>query len=112
MRTIHNYKLQTETWESQSKAGRYNPATEIVYRDKRGIHTYTTGAGTSDSINVFREGEETYILIVNDQLGYAALEIPGSIEVVFFQSTYSELREDFHELSPITQVKILLSYYS
>ena len=75
MRRIYCYAIHKETYEDQIAAGRWNPCLEIVFRDWRGNHTHKIGAGRSDVIHVYREGNETFVLSVNDPLGYVGLEV-------------------------------------
>ena len=75
MRRIHCYAIRKESYEDQIAAGRWNPCLEIVFRDRKGEHTHKISAGNSDVIHVYREGNETFVLSVNDPLGYVGLEV-------------------------------------
>ena len=55
--------------------GAIEPCLEIVFRDWRENHTHKISAGHSDVIHVYREGNETFVLSVNEPLGYAGLEV-------------------------------------
>jgi hypothetical protein len=70
-----NYKLTKEPYEEMNEAGRFNPCLEITFRDKKGMHKHKISAGYSDEIYVFRECDETYVLIQNTKLGYVGLEV-------------------------------------
>ena len=109
MRTIHNYKLEKETWESQRIAGRYNPATEIVFRDKRGIHRHTIGAGNSDNIHVFREGYWTIVLSVNYGLPYCGIEIFDGDMAFYDTFVQGEPATEYVDLTPINMTKALMA---
>ena len=91
MRTIHNYKLGKESWDAQREAGRYNPATELHYRDKTGKHAVTLACGDSDDVTILRDGHTTYALSLNTGLGYAGLQaFDNGAETgsVFLQNDY------------------------
>lgn len=69
------FAVQKETYEEQSDAGRYNPGLVLLFRDKAGKHRMHISAGGRDIIDVYRHGEETYVLTKNRGLGYVGLEI-------------------------------------
>jgi len=75
MRRVYSHTIRKESYEGQIAAGRWNPCLEIVFRDRRGKHTHKISAGNSDVIHVYRDGSETYVLSVNDSLGYVGLEV-------------------------------------
>jgi hypothetical protein len=83
------FKLCRESYESQSKAGRYNPARVVKVDSER----FLIGAGTNDDVDVFKEGGPYLVLVVNRGLGYCGLEVfsPGDCEPsgeVFLQADY------------------------
>ncbi len=114
MRTIHYWKVQEESYENQRKAGRYNPAREILYRDKTGNHMVAIGAGTGDAIDMFREGIDTIIMSTSYRLNYVGIEVFRDGELIhdrFLQDDW-ELGEvlgigDVDDLEPITIAKRL-----
>jgi len=69
-----SYKLKKESWDDMIEAGRLNPSLEIIFRDKKGSHKHKIGSGYSDDIYAYREAEETFILSLNEGLGYISLE--------------------------------------
>lgn len=73
MRTapLYSYEFERETLDEQREAGRWNPATVIVWRGQR----YTIGAGTADDVDVFTEGGALYVLARNRGMSYAGLEV-------------------------------------
>ncbi len=72
MRTVQNYKLDKEDWDQQCDAGRFNPATTVIIESGP---TLTIGAGDSDVVDVFHEGDRYYITAVNYGLDYAGVEV-------------------------------------
>ena len=112
MRTIHNYKLSLESWESQRDAGRYNPATVITYRDRHGIHNHVIGAGNSDQITVVRDGEHTIVLAANDSLGYCGIEVFDGSSMVFDQFLQGDEATEPLDLCPINIIKYLLQWWN
>ena len=74
MKRVTRFSIAKESIEDMCKAGRYNRALEITFRDRTGIHTHKVGAGDSDEIHVYREETITYILSHNEGLGYFGLE--------------------------------------
>lgn len=84
------FQAKKETYEEQRAAGRYNPGLVVLFRDRTGNHRVHIGAGYSDNIEVYREGDETFILSKNYRLGYVGLEIfQGSRQVgeMFLQNS-------------------------
>jgi len=75
---LADYRTELESWESQRTAGRYNPAT--VLKVDGHAAEYTLGAGRSDSLTVFVQGNEILVLSVNHGLGYVGLEIFDSAD--------------------------------
>jgi len=75
MKTITNFTIDEENYESQLAASRYNPGLEVTFRDKRGAHTVPISAGYSDQITVYREKELTIVLSTNKGLCYAGVEL-------------------------------------
>jgi len=68
-----------------------------------------TNAGTHDELHTFQEGNELFVLAVNEYLPYIGLEVytPDSDypnREVFFQE---ESAEEFMRYVPINQAKIL-----
>jgi hypothetical protein len=71
MRKYNNYKFRRETYEKQSKARRFNPATELV--TPKGV--FTLGCGESDAVHVFTENSLLYVVSLNTRYDYVGLEI-------------------------------------
>jgi hypothetical protein len=69
------YSVEKETYEEQSDAGRHNPGLVLLFRDKTGRHRVPISAGYRDEIDVYRQGDETYVLTKNRGLDYVGLEI-------------------------------------
>ena len=116
MRTIKDFKLQNETFEDQRKAGRYNPALELIFRDKKGFHTVKIGAGTSDRIYVFREDWETIVLSINSGLNYAGIEVFNGREHLgekFVQYDY-EIQEylGIKDVDDLTEINVAKRLYN
>jgi len=89
------YNIEKESIDEQIRAGKFNPCLKLTFWDKAGTHTHIVGAGYSDTIDVYREGQETFVLTRNFGLGYIGLEIfDGQILVgeMFIQND-SEVEE-------------------
>ena len=54
-------------------AQHYNPHDNVVVRVNRKPWELETGAGSSDDVDVFAEGDRIYILSMNHRLGYVGL---------------------------------------
>lgn len=110
MRTlsISEYEFETETYEEQRAAGRYHPASVIVWRGYR----HTIGAGTSDDVNLFEEGGRLYVTATNKGLGYIGLEIfeDGEPAGDTFTQDYDDPGAYILGLSPIYAAKRLAEY--
>lgn len=59
-----------ESAESQSKAGRYNPARVVKYRGRR----HVLPAGDGDDWFLLKEGERVYCVSINRRLGYCGVQ--------------------------------------
>ncbi|KPK74221.1 MAG: hypothetical protein AMJ84_00070 [Acidithiobacillales bacterium SM23_46] len=109
MRTLKpfEYQLDRETWEEQRAAGRYNPATVVIWRG----HRYAIGAGTGDDLDLFEEGGALYVLARRDSLGYAGLEVFRDGERIADTFTdYEEQAEYINGLSAIYAAKRLANW--
>lgn len=73
MRTlsINAYELETETSDEQREAGRYHPASVIVWKG----HRHSIGAGNADEVDIFTEAGGLFVLARNRGLNYAGLEV-------------------------------------
>ena len=113
MRRIHNYEIRKESFEDQLAAGRYNPALEITFRDKTGVHTHTLSAGHSDAIDAYHEGLCTYVLCRNFGLGYFGLEVfQGSEKVgdMFIEAHQVGDTIGRDDLAPFNAIKRMAEY--
>jgi hypothetical protein len=114
MRTINSlkYNIYGESLEQQRQAGRYNPASVILYKRKE----YTIGSGTTDHIHVFREDEFLIVLSINYHMGYAGIEAFDTTSdksaELFYQDS-QDLNEyvgkNWDELSEITLAKRMMN---
>jgi len=75
MRRINKFTINKESTEDMIKAGRFNSSLEITFRDKTGKHTHKLSGGYDDTLDIYREGLETFILSTNSRLGYVGLEV-------------------------------------
>ena len=113
-------KLVNESWKSQSKAGRLNPATVLLIRHKGKKVRCVLGCGSSDSISVFLRSDLLFVVNVNHGLQYAGLQVFDladnygmdgcPIGEVFLQADYEiagVLGPRGTDLSPLTIAKRL-----
>ena len=75
--------------DAQTKAGRYNPATIITFKERE----YLSQAGNSDDAYYYYEHPFLYELVINHRLGYCGIskydatgDDPGLINYDFFQN--------------------------
>ena len=113
MWSLNDYTIERESVDDMIQAGRFNPCLEITFRDKNGKHTHKLGTGSKDSLYVFREGLETYVLSKNRGMGYIGLErFKGSEKIgEMFIEDY-EIKETLgsEELAPFTIIKRLRGF--
>lgn len=124
MRTFHDYRLVSESFESQCKARRYNPATVLRMKHKGVKRRFVLGCGSNDNVTVLREGDLLFVVSVNHGLEYAGLEVfdlgevpdedqHGPMGIAFLQADY-EIAEILGprgvDLTPITIAKRLADY--
>ena len=96
---IPNYKIVKESYESQKKAGRYNPGLELVTGKLRA----PIAAGDGDDIEVRQEKDIIYVLCRNYSLGYIGLEVflkqPQQInQLVFVGEVFLQDESDIEEV--------------
>jgi len=96
----------------------YNYPLVVAYKNKRVL----ISSSKSDSIHLFRIGDQTIVLSTNFNLEYAGVEVVDwehgkVIANVFFQNINDYpmglgdyLKKDFFEYAEINQAKILLEY--
>ena len=81
MQRFYDYKICRESAESQRAAGRYNPASvllwESTYKRVKSRHRLILDAGESDYITVYRDKREglVFILSVNYRYDYCGLQV-------------------------------------
>ena len=75
MKTIHNYTFDLESLADQLEAKRYNPATELHRRDRKGKYKVTLGCGSSDDVSVYLDSGLMVVLTVNRSLDYCGIEV-------------------------------------
>ncbi|MBI9086080.1 MAG: hypothetical protein JEZ11_20950 [Desulfobacterales bacterium] len=112
MRRIYSHTFAKESQEDMFAAGRFNPCMEITFQDRNGKHTHKLSSGTGDVIHVYREAGETFVLSVNDPLGYVGLEVfDGRYRVteVFLQGDQVKEVLGRDDLAPFTIIRRLLN---
>ncbi len=70
MRRIKNYSLKRQPF--------MQPV--LTYRDRRGKHSVEVNAGKLERIEVFRDGENTYVLSWNQAAGYMGVQVFRGLE--------------------------------
>ena len=110
MRKIYNYRTKQESFWEMLHAKRFNPCLEITFRDKSGKHTHKLSAGAFDILDVYREGNETYILSTHHKLGYVGLEAfdgPDKIGSIFLEAHQVKEILGRDDLAPFNAIKLL-----
>ena len=123
MRTLphNNWQSWKECSDRQREAGRYNPALEVSFKiPSCGWHkTVTIGAGYSDELDVFYEGNRLYVMATNSALEYVGLEVfedtgnkDGTADKITstFCDSSSEQTEYLLGLTPIWRAKRLSNW--
>jgi len=111
MRRVNHYTICKETVEDMAAAGRFNRSLEITFRDRNGVHTHKLSTGYEDDVHVYRESGQTFVLSLNDRLGYVGLEAfsganpAGEIFLQGDQVTETLGRDD---LAPFTVIRRLI----
>jgi hypothetical protein len=105
-----------ESWESQSRAGRYNPATVVKFDGRR----HVLPVGTGDDWQLYRiagEAERVYCVSVNRSYGYCGVQAYDAADQepceelgVFFQGEASEEIGDIDNLTDRTIARRLISH--
>lgn len=75
MKKLTDYQITKESLKDMLEARRFNPCLEISFRDKKGRHIQKLYAGYEDELDVYRDGEYTFLLCRNPRLGYIGLEV-------------------------------------
>ena len=110
IRTVkpHTYQIEKETYAEQRAAGRYNPASVLIWRGLR----HAIGAGDADNVDVFEQSGCLYVLATNRAIEYIGLQIFQNGEQVadcFCQDESAEITR-LLELTPINAAKRLAAY--
>ncbi|WDP93158.1 MAG: hypothetical protein HUN04_04465 [Desulfobacter sp.] len=110
MRRVHSYTVAKENFWEMLHAKRHHHCLEITYRDRSGKYTHKLSAGYGDTVDVYREGPETYVLSRNHRHGYVGLEVfegPDKTGEIFLdeQQVKETLRRD--DLAPYTIIRRL-----
>lgn len=91
-------KAYRESFESQSKAGRYNPATVVKWEHKGHKRRHVLGVGESDDYSIFVDttDDTLYVVCTNNRYGYAGIQgyrpddqEPDEALSVFLQNDYA-----------------------
>jgi hypothetical protein len=111
MRRINNYRIFKETTEEMIAEGRYNRSLMITFVDRSGRHTHRLTSGYSDEIHVYRNGDLTCVLSVNERLGYVGLEVfngETAVGDVFLQGDQVTEILGRSDLAPFTIIRRLM----
>ena len=113
MTRVKNYSITKEPTDEMIAAGRFNPCLEITFRDRLGIHKHKLSAGYADAIHVYREAGLTFVLSINDGLGYIGMEtFEGSQPAgdIFLQGDQVTETLGRNDLAPFTIIRRLMEF--
>ena len=113
MTRVKNYSITKESTDEMIAAGRFNPSLEIIFRDRLGQHTHKLSAGYGDDIHVYREAGRTFVLSVNNRLGYIGMEaFEGSQPAgdIFLQGDQVIEILGRNNLAPFTIIRRLMEF--
>ena len=113
MRKLKHYEVSWETPDDMVAAGRVNPGLEITFRRGRVAYKHKISAGNADDIHVYREGDQIFVLSVNDRLDYVGLEVfAGDDRVgdIFLQGDQVKETLGRSDLLPSTMIRRLLEF--
>lgn len=107
-----DYSIRKETVNEVVAAGRFNAALVIRFSDKSGTQEHVLSSGYRDVLEVFRNRQTTYVVMVNYNLEYAGLEVfegGEKIDDLFFseRDNYTQLTRG-RALLPATILKKML----
>lgn len=118
MRRFNNWNQRTATVEETPK-GFYNPPQMMDFTFNRKTYTVQLSAGTSDYVEVYRDGDSLFVLSYNYRLGYVGLQVfalkgdyAGELMGEIFEQSPDE-NEDlkgWEDMAPFTLIKILANY--
>ena len=103
MRRVKNYNIERDRGASRDPV---SFGLVMKYRDRFGNHLVPIQAGKSDDIYVFRDGDYTLLLSMNQKFGYVGLDVyqgDEKINDIFLQNDSditSTLGEKGFERSP------------
>ena len=113
MTRVKNYSISKESTDEMIAAGRFNPSLEITFRDRHGTQRHKLSAGYGDGIHVYREAGQTFVLSVNNRLGYVGLEtFEGSQPAgdIFLQEGQVIETLGRTDLAPFTIIRRLMEF--
>jgi len=115
MRKVKNYRIFKESNEEMIAAGRFHPCLKITFIDRFGRHTHNLASGYGDDLHVYRSGNLTCVLSVNERLGYVGMEVfsgEDTVGDVFLQGYQVPETLGKLELAPFTIIRRLLQVIS
>ena len=113
MRRINNYRIFKETTEEMIAGGRFNPCLKITFVDRSGRHTHNLGSGYGDELHVYRNGDLTCVLSLNQRLGYVGMEVfkgADAIGDIFLQGDQVIETLGITDLAPFTIIRRLMEF--
>jgi len=113
MRKLKKYSIRIEPIEDMLNARRFSPCLQITFRDNTGEYTHKIQAGRDDDIYVYQQGDQTFVLNKNKNLGYVGLEVFCNSEWVgniFLNEFRFEEEFNGNEFSAITLIRRLSEY--
>ena len=113
MTRVKNYSITKESTEEMIAAGIFNPCLEITFWDRHGTYRHKLSAGYADEIHVYREAGLTFVLSVNEGLGYIGMEtFEGSQPAgdIFLQEDQVVETLGRTDLAPFTIIRRLMEF--
>jgi len=113
MRKVANYQITKESLKDMLEARRFNPCLEITFRDRKGKHIQKLYAGYEDDLDVYQDGEYTFVLSHNPLLGYIDLEVFNGEEQtgdIFLEPHQVIQVLGRYDLAPCTIIRCLKDY--
>ena len=75
MQKVEDFVIRQEEYADQLRAGRFNPALEIIFRHQGRLCRHTLHAGQNDDLHVFQDGALVYVLSLNEPLGSVGIQV-------------------------------------
>lgn len=116
MNRFDNWKQRVATLE-ETPEGYHNPPQMMEFTFGRKTYTVQLSAGSSDDVEVYRDGDSLFVLSTNTRLGYCGIQVfalkgdyAGQEIGEHFEQSPNENLEGWDDMAPFNLIRRLAEY--